>query len=575
MPPTLAATCTSCWRSYGNELRSEHRRRQLAVHGRIRIEYCSTYHRHHKPCRQYSETHLLRRRASGIHPYTTGRLNLPESFTGGRTYVVQYGRKLNFAAAGQQVPSLRIPAGLQSSTNLQLLASGLASNTSASIDVGNDGSVEWSDTVANNSTTDLPDLSAAFNAYWAASGAPATGTIDVPVKVTSGGAGQVLLTNLRTTSAASRLRHLYLPAQSYTKFLLDLSVGDAGQSGVTAAVDLGDNGSIDWHTPAAGPGPARWTTGDLAAALNAYLAGKSGTVDVPLRIYVSPSGSASPQRLYRGRCPAGRPGRLYTHAWLGGRRRQRRHVGSLSKRRRHGARGHDPAQQRQRRQRSPDRRLLRRRPQLGRLVSGQRLRRQPRRRRYRTRRARLEYAQLRRRHRCQGRRQSVRHHRRNQPGQQHGHAAGHGRALAPGPRGELQRHSRHRRRAAQRELYRPHDRRRHVPQLAVRGRRYRHGRQPVAHLHFHGRLHRDPQRRRARGQRLGAQDRLHHGHRPARHPHGCVQRLAHFGHRTLNGPVHRPVERHDHRPPVGLRRRPDEHAAESQPYLHQRRLLRR
>ncbi len=89
------------------------------------------------------------------------------------------------------------------------------------------------------------------------------------------------------------LRHVYLPAGAYTKFLLDLSVGSAGQSNVTAALDLGDNGSIDWRTPAAGPGPARWTTGDLATALNTLLAGKAGTVDVPLRIYVSPSGSAT------------------------------------------------------------------------------------------------------------------------------------------------------------------------------------------------------------------------------------------------------------------------------------------
>ncbi len=261
--------------------------------GRIRVEYCDAVSGTTNPPASTQKLNCYVAEQFESAPYTSGRLNLPETFTGGRTYAVQYGRRLNFAAAGQQVSSLRIPAGLQSSVQLQLLASGLTGSTAASIDVGNDGTVEWSGTVANNSTTELPDLSAAFNAYWAASGAPATGTIDVPVKVTSGGAGQLLLTNLRTTGAASLLRHLYLPAQAYTKFLLDLSVGDAGQAGVTAAVDLGDNGSIDWHTPAAGPGPARWTTGDLAAALNAFLAGKSGTVDVPVRVYVSPSGSAT------------------------------------------------------------------------------------------------------------------------------------------------------------------------------------------------------------------------------------------------------------------------------------------
>ena len=389
--------------------------------GRIRMEYCETLGGNANPSPTTAKLtcHVVEQIEST--PYTSGRLNLPETFTGGRTYAVQYGRKLKFDAAGQQVPSLRIPAGLQSSTNLQFLASGLSGSTAASIDVGNDSSVEWSNTVANNSTTDLPDLSAAFNAYWAASGAPATGTIDVPVRVTSGGAGQFLLTNLRTTSAASRLRHLYLPAQSYTKFLLDLSVGDAGQAGVTAAVDLGDNGSIDWHTPAAGPGPARWTTGDLAAALNAYLAGKSGTVDVPVRIYVSPSGSAILNGYTAAAAPLADLAASTPTVGSAGRRHQRRHVRSVGERRRHGTRGHDPAQLRQRRQRPSDRRLLCRRPQLGRLVPGQRLRRQPRRRCHRACSARLEYAQLRRRHRRQGRRQSLRHDRRNQPGQQHGH----------------------------------------------------------------------------------------------------------------------------------------------------------
>ena len=41
-------------------------------------------------------------------PYTVTRLYLPESFTGGATYQVQYGRRYTFAAAGQATSYLRV-----------------------------------------------------------------------------------------------------------------------------------------------------------------------------------------------------------------------------------------------------------------------------------------------------------------------------------------------------------------------------------------------------------------------------------------------------------------------------------
>ncbi len=186
---------------------------------------------------------------------------------------------------------LRLPAGMAGSVKLDALVSGLAANSPLSIDIGDDGSVEWSGTVANNSTNTSPELAEAFNAYWASHGAPATGTIDVPIRVSIGGAAQLLLTNLQLLSSASRVRHVRLPVQTYTQFLLDFTAGGSGS--VVAALDIGDNGSIDWSTPAAGAAPVRWKTGDLKTALNAYLAGKSGEQAVPIRIYVAPSGTVT------------------------------------------------------------------------------------------------------------------------------------------------------------------------------------------------------------------------------------------------------------------------------------------
>jgi hypothetical protein len=51
---------------------------------------------------------------------------------------------------------------------------------------------------------------------------------------------------------------------------------------------VGDNGSVDWAYTGSPTYPANLTTGNLATAVNAYLAGHSGEVDVPLRFYLAP-----------------------------------------------------------------------------------------------------------------------------------------------------------------------------------------------------------------------------------------------------------------------------------------------
>ncbi|MCB0085240.1 MAG: hypothetical protein KDE47_30075, partial [Caldilineaceae bacterium] len=219
-------------------------------------------------------------------PYTTARLNLPETFANGRTYNVQFGRMLNFSTTGSQTVSLRIPAGMYSSVGLDALVSGLVANATFTVDVGNDGSNEWSGTVGNKSTNTSSELATAFTAYWRAQGSPTTGTIDVPLKVSLSGAGLVLLTNLQVQTPGSRVRYVQLPVQTYSTFNLDFTLGGTG----AVALDVGDNGSIDWSADA---NSVRQLTGNLAAALNAYLAGKSGLVNVPLRFYVSPDRSVT------------------------------------------------------------------------------------------------------------------------------------------------------------------------------------------------------------------------------------------------------------------------------------------
>lgn len=75
-------------------------------------------------------------------PFVNTRLRLPENIAGEHFYNVQFGRKLDFAAAGSQTTALRVPAGLYSSIELDALASGLPANAALSIDIGNDGFFE-------------------------------------------------------------------------------------------------------------------------------------------------------------------------------------------------------------------------------------------------------------------------------------------------------------------------------------------------------------------------------------------------------------------------------------------------
>ncbi len=251
--------------------------------GRIRIEYCETLTGTTNPP---ASTQKLDCYSTEQTAPSTFRLNLPAAVNGTATYQVQFGRKLDFAAAGEQVTTLRVPVGMVSSAYLDALVSGLPASAGLTLDVGNDGSVEFDETVANNSANQSDNLAAAVTAYWQSQGSPLTGTIDLPIKVGLSQPGQLLLTNLRVQTVGSQLRRLRLPAEHNERFILDFALANAG----SVALDLGDDGSIDWHGTAT---TARQRTGNLADPLNAYLSDKDGAVDLPLRFYVDPAATVT------------------------------------------------------------------------------------------------------------------------------------------------------------------------------------------------------------------------------------------------------------------------------------------
>ncbi len=256
--------------------------------GRVRIEYCTSLSGVSVPAAstQQIDCYIAQQGETG-----TASFLLPEAVPSSATYNVQFGRKLDYAAAGEQISILRVPAGLLQETYLDLLISGVGvGSVTASVDIGNDGSWDWTQSPTADGAVALTstNLAAAFNAYWAGHGSPTSGTLDIPLKVSLSKGGQVLLTNLQTSTAASGLRAVQIPAATYQSVLLDLTAGSSGAGTLGLALDVGDNGSIEWSHVANHSFPAALTTANLAAAFNSYLSGHSGVVNVPVRIYGAP-----------------------------------------------------------------------------------------------------------------------------------------------------------------------------------------------------------------------------------------------------------------------------------------------
>jgi len=169
--------------------------------GRIRLEYCESLSGTTDPTASVQKLNCHIAEQIETAPYTSGRLNLPETFINGRTYQTQYGRQHVFSAASEYTTTLRIPAGQFSTVTLDaLISEAMTGDVTFELDVGDNGVWDWQITQTLNgpATLQSPDLATAFNAYWQSQGAPSSGTLDEPVRISMSKAGQVLLTNLYT-----------------------------------------------------------------------------------------------------------------------------------------------------------------------------------------------------------------------------------------------------------------------------------------------------------------------------------------------------------------------------------------
>ncbi len=199
--------------------------------GRIHVEYCDTLSVSTNPTASTQKLDCYIAEQIESSPYDRGQLNLPESFTGGRTYQVQYGRRLVFGSAGEQTPFIRLPKQLYTAASLDTLVSNTGASSGGlnlSLDIGNDDTPDWN----YNATTPFPVTLAitnvvdALNPYLVSRTDVGWGAdVDVPVRVQIDRQAEVILTNL----------------------ILSLQFNQPGGLAI-AAVDTGADRPLDWAT---------------------------------------------------------------------------------------------------------------------------------------------------------------------------------------------------------------------------------------------------------------------------------------------------------------------------------------
>jgi hypothetical protein len=111
-------------------------------------------------------------------------------------------------------------------------------------------------------------------------------TLATPESITGGRNYQVQFGRVLTlTGAGSVTTFARITGSSLTSAKMDVLVpASVGSAPLNLGVDVGSDGTLEWQRSGAITPPATFTTPDLAAAFNAYLAAHPGTTDVPIRV---------------------------------------------------------------------------------------------------------------------------------------------------------------------------------------------------------------------------------------------------------------------------------------------------
>jgi hypothetical protein len=257
--------------------------------GRIRLESCEGITGSTNPTASSAILNCFISEQVETLPYTTTRLNLPETITNTKTYAIQYGRRLVFSASGNQTTTLRLPAGYLKSADMDILISNAGvGDLTISMDIGNNGSTDytWTGSVNNLIARENIAFTAAYNQWWSASSKQLAGTVDVPVKITLSKAAQILLTDVKVSTYGSNLNRIQLESGSYSEVLVDIKATGATNP-LSLGIDVGDDGTIDQLITVNSPSnPHYITSTNLASQVNTYLSGLTGLVNVPIRLFL-------------------------------------------------------------------------------------------------------------------------------------------------------------------------------------------------------------------------------------------------------------------------------------------------
>jgi len=169
-----------------------------ASDGRVRVEYCDSYSGTTSPAASVAQLSCYIASKSDA---STVQFQVPDSVTGGQSYLLQFARHLTFTGGqGTQSNVLQVPAQVVTAATMNVLVTNLGSGGVSNLGVSVGGVQVYSSTqsFAQATTVSLPDFSGALNAYLA--GNPGSGgTVDVPVQVSLNGQADVLLTDLALT----------------------------------------------------------------------------------------------------------------------------------------------------------------------------------------------------------------------------------------------------------------------------------------------------------------------------------------------------------------------------------------